>query len=217
MIFVPGGSFKMGSAKGFFRHSEKPQHDVTVQAFYIGKYQITQAQWEVVMGENPSHFKGDPTLPVENVSWNDVKEFCGNLSQMTGKAYRLPSEAEWEYACRARTTGDYAGDLDAMAWCGNNSDLKTHPVGQKQPNAFRLYDMHGNVQEWCEDVWHVTYNDAPTDGSAWLSVGDTSGRVIRGGSWSPINDCRSAYRDYYFPDTRNKVIGFRVAVTVRTP
>jgi formylglycine-generating enzyme required for sulfatase activity len=216
MIFVPGGTFKMGSAKGFFRVDERPQHDVTVQAFYIGKYQITQAQWEAVMGENSSHFKGDPTLPVESVSWNGAKEFCRKLSQMTGKSYRLPSEAEWEYACRAGTTGDYAGDLDALAWYSNNSGAKMHPVEQKQPNSFGLFDMHGNVWEWCEDIWHYDYDDAPTDGSAWLSGTDSSARVVRGGSWiRPRGDCRSAYRHYNLPDARGTDIGFRVVVGAR--
>src|SRR5262245_779148 len=147
MIFVPGGSFKMGSPKGVGRDSERPQHDVTVHDFFIGKYQITQPQWQAVMGKNPSHFKGDPALPVENISWNEAKEFCEKLARMTGKAYRLPGEAEWEYACRAGTTREYAGDLDAMAWYDQNSSNKTHPVGQKQTNAFGLYDMHGNVWE----------------------------------------------------------------------
>jgi formylglycine-generating enzyme required for sulfatase activity len=183
MIFVPGGSFKMGSPHRMATNSEKPQHNVTVPDFYIGKYQITQWQWQTVMNKYPSHFKSDLDLPVENISWNDARRFCEKLSQMTGKAYRLPSEAEWEYACRAGTTGDYAGDLDAMAWYGKNAENKTHPVGQKQPNAFGLYDMHGNVWEWCEDIWHDSYKGAPTDGSAWLSGEDTHSRIIRGGSW----------------------------------
>ncbi len=215
MIFVPGGSFKMGSPKGDGFDKEKPQHDVTVPGFYIGKYPITQAQWEAVIGKNPSHFKGDPALPVENVSWNDAKKFCEKLARMTGKAYRLPSEAEWEYACRAGTTGKYAGDLDTMAWYDQNSSFKTHPVGQKQPNAFGLYDMHGNVWEWCEDVWHDNYNGAPTDGSAWLIGGDSSYRVLRGGSWYDHGDvCRSAYRNCNRPVVRS--YGFRVVVAART-
>ena len=146
MVYVTGGTFLMGSPDNEpDRDSdERPQHRVTVPGFSMGKYEITQAQWKAVMGTNPSYFKGD-NLPVENVSWNDAKEFCSKLSQMTGKQYRLPTEAEWEYACRAGTTGPYAGNLDAMAWYSNNAGFKTHPVGQKRPNAFGLYDMHGNV------------------------------------------------------------------------
>ena len=216
MIFVPGGAFKMGSPKGNGHDDERPQHDVTVPGFYIGKYQITQAQWEAVMGKNPSHFKGDPALPVESVSWNDAKKFCEKLAQMTGKAYRLPSEAEWEYACRAGTTGDHAGDLGAMAWYSNNSGGKTHPVGQKQPNAFGLYDMHGNVWEWCEDVWHDNYKDAPIDGSAWLGGGNSSLRVVRGGSWSTDEGCcRSACR-WFEPGVHDDHLGVRVVVSART-
>jgi formylglycine-generating enzyme required for sulfatase activity len=218
MIFVSGGTFKMGSPKGKGRDEERPQRDVAVPDFYIGKYQITQAQWEAVMGANPSYFKGDPALPVENISGNDAKKFCEKLSKMTGKAYRLPSEAEWEYACRTGTTGDYAGDLDAMAWYDKNSDGKTHPVGQKRANTFGLYDMHGNVWERCEDYWKDNYNGAPTDGSSWSiemassshrrlkmegGYGDVDDdfslirydRVIRGGSCNLNEDrCRSASR-----------------------
>jgi formylglycine-generating enzyme required for sulfatase activity len=216
MIFVPGGVFKMGSPKGNGRDDERPQHDVTVPGFYVGKYQITQAQWEAVMGKNPSHFKGDPALPVENISWDDAKKFCEKLAQMTGKAYRLPSEAEWEYACRAGTTSDHAGDLGAMAWYLDNSGGKTHPVGQKQPNAFGLYDMHGNVWEWCEDVRHNNYKYAPIDGSAWLGRGNPS-RVVRGGSWdNDAGDCRSAYRSRRELGALNRYLGVRVVVSART-
>ena len=217
MIYVPGCSFKMGSPEGEGYDSERPQHDVTVSGFYIGKFQITQAQWEAVMGKNPSHFKGDPALPVESVSWNEAKQFCEKLAQMTGKAYRLPSEAEWEYACRAGTTGDYAGDLDAMAWYSENSGGKTHPVGQKQPNAFGLYDMHGNVWEWCEDDWHDSYAGAPTDGRVWVHTPSRgSYRVDRGGSWYDIAVlCRSAYRLRYAPGDRIDNLGFRLLRTYR--
>jgi formylglycine-generating enzyme required for sulfatase activity len=215
MIFVPGGSFEMGSTKGFWRNN-RPQHEVTVPDFFIGKYQITQAQWEAVMDKNPSHFKGDPALPVENISWNEAKEFCKKLAQMTGNAYRLPSEAEWEYACRAGTTGDYAGELDAIAWYSNNSGSRTHPVGQKQPNAFGLYDMHGNILEWCEDVWHTSYKDAPVDGSAWLNGGDPSRRIVRGGFMNAFGYiCGSGYRDKFDLSNRNLLLGVRVAASTR--
>jgi formylglycine-generating enzyme required for sulfatase activity len=205
MIFVPGCSFKTDSPRGRYDYNkrpqrdERPQHDVTAPGFYIGKYQITQAQWKAVMGNNPSHFKGDPALPVENISWNDANLYCRELAKMTGKAYSLPSEAEWEYACRAGSTGDYADDLDATAWYSGNSGGKTHPVGQKQPNAFGLYDMHGNVWEWCGDVWHF------------------SRRVVRGGSWYSSGDVyRSAVRDHEPPAARGNHIGFRVVVAART-
>jgi len=213
MVYVPGGSFLMGSPDNeSYRGSyEGPQHSVTVPGFSIGKYEVTQAQWRAVMGNNPSFFKGDD-LPVENVSWNDAKEFCRRLSQMTGKQYRLPTEAEWEYACRAKTTGAYAGNLDAMAWHGGNSGKKTHPVGQKQPNAFGLYDMHGNVWEWCEDDWHNDYNDAPADGRAWIDGFRTgSDRVIRGcGCGYVAVYCRSADRNHISPDYHDLNLGFRL-------
>jgi formylglycine-generating enzyme required for sulfatase activity len=218
MILVPGGKFKMGSPEGEGNDNERPQHDATVPSFYIGKYQVTQEQWQAVMGNNPSVFKGD-NLPVENVSWNDAREFCKKLSQITGKEYRLPSEAEWEYACRAGTTGDYAGKLDEMAWYEDNSEKKTHPVGLKKPNAFGLYDMHGNVWEWCEDVWHKNYDGAPIDGSAWVSGGDSNRRRLRGGSWHYVAFlCRSACRLNLHPGNRGSSLGFRVVVSVaRTP
>jgi formylglycine-generating enzyme required for sulfatase activity len=137
---------------------------------------------------------------------------------MVGKAYRLPSEAEWEYACRAGMTADYAGDLDVMAWYSKNSDNKTRQVGQKQPNAFGLYDMHGNVWEWCEDIWHGNYHGAPTDGSAWLSGGNSSLRVVRGGSWfTSADSCRSAFRGNIKPGDRYSDIGVRVVISAKTP
>ncbi len=219
MVPVPEGSFLMGSPKNEEWHSddEGPQHRVTVPSFYIGKYEVTQAQWRAVMGANPSRFKGD-NLPVERVSWDDAKEFCRRLSQMTGEEYRLPTEAEWEYACRARTTGPVAGDLDAMGWIGSNSNSRTHPVGRKQPNAFGLYDMHGNVREWCEDDWHDSYENAPSDGSAWVEKPSRGlYRVFRGGSWHQgLPNSRSASRTVRVePGFRDGQVGFRLARTPR--
>jgi len=218
MVRVYGGEFLMGSPSNEEGRSvdEGPQRHVTVPGFYIGKYEVTQAQWKAVMGSgnNPSSFKGDD-LPVENVSWNDAKDFCQKLTAMTGKTYRLPSEAEWEYACRAKTTGAYAGNLDAIAWYSNNSGNRAHPVGQKQANAFGLFDMHGNVREWCEDHWHNNYNGAPTDGSAWVDISrSASDRVLRGGGWD-YSDCRSALRNSFSPGNRDYNLGFRLSRTYR--
>jgi formylglycine-generating enzyme required for sulfatase activity len=225
MLRVPGGSFLMGSPDSEEGHNEDegPQHQVTVPDFYIGKYEVTQTQWKAVMGanNNPSSFKGDD-LPVEQVSWNDAKAFCEKLSRMTNRPYRLPSEAEWEYACRARTTGAYAGNLDAMAWYVDNADYKTHPVGQKQANAFGLYDMHGNVWEWCEDIYHESYGgkhgNPPADGSAWLVGGVPNFRSLRGGAWgNGSRIVRSATRSGSPVGERYFKFGFRVAVSTRTP
>ncbi len=219
MKAVPAGSFLMGSPANEAEYSddERPQHRVNVATFLIGKYEITQAQWRAVMNTNPADFKGDD-FPVESVSWDDVYTFCRRLSSMTGKAFRLPTEAEWEYAARAGTTGAYAGELDAMAWHIKNSGDETHPVGQKKANAFGLYDMHGNVSEWCDDVTHKDYNGAPTDGSSWLEVGTQLHRVLRGGSWrNLVTNARSASRDDGWPGDHSFEAGLRVAVSARTP
>jgi formylglycine-generating enzyme required for sulfatase activity len=194
-VYVAAGTFMMGSENG--HSNEKPVHQVTIgTGFYMGKYEVTQAQWQQVMGSNPSRFKNCDQCPVENVTWSDAQEFIRKLNAMNdGYIYRLPTEDEWEYACRAGTTGDYAGDLDSMGWYKTNSGGKTHPVGQKQANGFSLYDMHGNVDEWCEDIWHEDYNGAPGDGSAWTSGGDSNHWALRGGSWdSAANHLRSAIR-----------------------
>ncbi len=196
----------------------KPIHEVTIAGpFYLGKYEVTQGEWKAVTGSNPSRFEGDDRLPVENVSWDDCQEFIAKLNgRKDGYAYRLPSEAEWEYACRAGTTGDYAGELDEMAWYRNNSGNKTHPVGKKKPNAWGLYDMHGNVWEWCQDRYHKNYNGAPTDGTAW-EAGSDNERILRGGSWcDSAYYCRSANRLCNSPVVRDNYVGFRL-VAARIP
>lgn len=213
-VLIPAGSFMMGSENG--DPEERPVHRVSIsQSFYMGKYEVTQEQWQAVMETNPSHLQG-AKLPVDNVSWNDAQEFINKLNEMDiACKYRLPAEAEWEYACRAGTTGDYAGNLDDMAWYLDNSGHQTHPVGQKQPNAWGLYDMHGNVWEWCQDWQHQNYNGAPADESAWLSIGKQKERVLRGGSLAEHGkDVRSAARDWDAPDGRDDYSGFRVVAAV---
>ena len=218
MVGLPAGQFLMGSPDSDpdARDNEKPQHQVKVNSFAIGKYPVTQAQYEAVMGTNPSRFQNNPQNPVEKVSWNDAQAFCQKLSQITGKTYRLPTEAEWEYACRAGTTtrfyfGDDANQLGDYAWYYGNSQGTTHPVGQKKPNAWGLYDMSGNVWEWCEDNWHDNYIGAPKDGSAWLKNGNDNRSPLRGGSWFNYPDgCRSAYRGYIIRRDDYDGYGFRV-------
>lgn len=240
MAWVPAGTFMMGSNNG--GDNERPVHKVSVpNGFYIGKYEVTQAQWHSLMGNNPSEFKRD-NLPVETVSWDDALAFVERLNARNdGLIYRLPTEAEWEYACRGGTTGDYAGDIEDMAWYGNNSGRtkldvaeiyrtdsspylrimknggRTHDVGSKLPNSLGLYDMHGNVAEWCQDWYHDSYNGAPTNGSAWLSGGDQNYRIVRGGSWYYIAALmRSAYRFWIDVGRRVNYIGVRVAADKRT-
>ncbi len=216
-VQIPAGEFPMGSENGG-DDDEKPVHRVRIsRAFEIGKYEVTQAQWQAVMGGNPSHFKNcGGNCPVENVSWNDAQQFIRKLNALNdGYTYRLPTEAEWEYACRAGSTGDYAGNLDAMAWYDKNSGNTTHPVGQKQPNAWRLYDMHGNVWEWCEDWYGGNYYaQSPSVDPRGPSA--RSVRLIRGGCWNSFaRFCRSAYRDGYAPTIRRGFLGFRLVRTLR--
>ncbi|MBJ7900161.1 MAG: SUMF1/EgtB/PvdO family nonheme iron enzyme [Cyanobacteria bacterium RI_101] len=212
LVKIPAGSFLMGSNES---DCEKPIHQVSVKEFYLGKYPVTQEQWQAVMGNNPSYFRDNSKNPVERVSWNACQNFCRKLSQIIGKIYRLPSEAEWEYTCRAGTQthyyfGDDENQLGDYAWHSGNSGVKTHPVGQKKPNLWGLYDMHGNVWEWCEDQWHDNYKNAPTDGSPWID-NYSQIRVIRGGCWgSNLWYCRSASRLYDSPVDRSNSIGFRV-------
>ena len=214
MVVIPAGSFVMGSEKNA---DAQPTHLVNMSSFLLGKTEVTQEQWEAVMGNNPSRNKGR-TLPVEMVSWDDIRQFIAKLSQKTGQKYRLPSEAEWEYAARAGTTtewnfGNDATKLGNYAWYGGNSGSKTQAVGQKLPNAFGLFDMHGNVWEWTQDCWHDNYAGAPTDGSAWMTGCRGDFRVLRGG-WSWYSDSaefRSANRGRYIPVDRFEGIGFRLA------
>ncbi|AKB23787.1 serine/threonine kinase [Methanosarcina sp. MTP4] len=217
-VRISAGDFMMGSPDGEDgrRDNEGPVHKVTIKnLFYLGKYPVTQKQWKKVMGNNPSRFKGD-TLPVESVSWNDVQEFIKKLNKMEGTdKYRLPSEAEWEYACRAGTTtnfyfGDDESKLGDYAWYTGNSGGKIHPVGEKNHNSWNLYDMHGNVWEWVQDRWHDNYEGAPSDGSAWEN-GNGSYRVVRGGGWHYGSmNCRSAIRNGLDLDNRDNNVGFRL-------
>jgi formylglycine-generating enzyme required for sulfatase activity len=219
MIAIPGGTFEMGDYDG--NASEKPPHQVNIKPFYLGKYVFTQEQYQAVKGTNPSRFQG-AKRPVEQVNWNQTMEFCKKLSQKTGRNYRLPSEAEWEYACRAGTqTKYYFGDdekqLGNYAWYDGNSNWETHPVGEKEPNQFGLYDMHGNVWEWCSDRWHENYHNTLTDGSSW-ETGTGDNRVRRGGSWS-LNAvlCRSTFRLRYSAGFYLRNLGFRVALDFPLP
>ena len=185
----------------------------------MGKTEVTQGPWRAITGSNPSEFsKCGDNCPVEMVSWDDVQAFIKKLNEKTGKNYRLPSEAEWEYAARAGTQtaysfGDNEGDLGRHAWFSQNSNRTTHPVGEKQSNSFGLHDMHGNVWEWTQDCWNGNYNAAPTDGSVW-TTGNCSLRVARGGSWvDGPRFLRSAYRLRSTSAIRNLDFGFRVART----
>ncbi len=202
---------------------EGPQHGVTVESFLMGKYPVTQAEWRAVaalpqvernLDADPSYFKGDD-CPVEQVSWYEAMEFCARLSAHTGREYRLPTEAEWEYACRAGTTTRYHFGDTLTSELANYDANQTTEVGSCPPNAFGLYDMHGNVWEWCQDHWHKNYKGAPTDGSPWLTKDSDAYRVLRGGSWYFIpRICRSASRNDDRPGNRNFYIGFRVVANV---
>ena len=256
LVLIPGGTFTMGSPAGeesrdwygnfndAFKgvNVEGPQHQVKIQPFLMGKYPVTQAQWKAVaalpkserdLESDPANFKGD-NRPVEQVSWDDAVEFCQRLSKHTGRKYRLPSEAEWEYACRAGTTtpfhfgstittdvANYRGtdwEYEGKTYSGSYGQgpkgeyrQQTTDVGSFSANAFGLYDMHGNVWEWCLDHWHNTYDGAPTDGSACLSSGESKLRLLRGGSWGNLPwYCRSAFRDGSARDYQYSGFGFRL-------
>ncbi len=206
----------MGSEDKEAREWEKPIHPVAVPSFYMAKYPVTQALWKAVMGNNLSFFQGDQR-PVEQVSWDEAQVFIQQLNEQTGENYRLPTEAEWEYAARGGIFGlgfKYTGSnkLKEVGWYGENSHRETKPVGLKFPNELGLYDMSGNVRELCQDVWHENYDGAPKDGSAWLKGGNDRIRVVRGGLWNLItHPCRVAYRYGYDQDIRSSGIGFRLA------
>ena len=217
MVYVSGGTFTMGatSEQGSDADSdEKPTHSVTLSGYYIGKYEVTQELWEAVMGSNPSYFKGD-NLPVERVSWNDVQEFLRKLNAMTGKRYRLPTEAEWEFAARGGNSSrgyKYSGSnsLGNVAWYYDNSGSRTHAVGTKSPNELGIYDMSGNVWEWCQD-WKGGYSSSPQRNPKGPNSG--SRRVIRGGGlFSDARSCRVSCRFGNTPDSRSYILGFRLAL-----
>jgi len=220
-VGIPLEDFVMGSpeTEAGRSKSEGPQHNVIVRKMYMSQTEITQQQWMKVMGKNPSKFPGD-SRPVERVSWEDVHEFLVKLNEMDpGKDYRLPSEAEWEYACRGGVNsmfsfGDKMTELSKYAWIEDNSEKKTHPVGAKMKNPYGLFDMYGNVMEWVEDPYHANYKFAPTDGGVWQSLKGQK-RIVRGGSYkSKVLDCRSAARHWNYKDSEYSDVGFRI---VRNP
>lgn len=230
MVFIPAGKLQIGSpiSESDRTKEESPRHIVNIPAFFMSRFPITQRQWKVIMDNNPAIFIGNGDRPVESVSWDDVQSFCQQILERTGKPYRLPSESEWEYACRAGTLTPFCFGETIMANLANYnaaspylyapqglSSAITTEVGSYPANAFGLHDMHGNVWEWCEDSWHDDYDLLPKDGSAWTQGGDHSCRVIRGGSWrDPAHYCRSAKRSHNAANQGDRTTGFRLAVTL---
>ncbi len=235
LLRIRPGGFAMGSPDGQGKEDERPQHPVRItRDFYLGKYPVTQEQYQAVMGQNPSRFALSPQHPVDSVSWQDALQFCGKLRQyllqepaaMAGQgvhldAVRLPTESQWEYACRAGTDtawsfGDDRNSIVDHGWCDKNSRRTTHPVGQLQPNAWGLYEMHGNLWEWCEDWYASDYAQAGAADPTGPVTGDR--RILRGGSWNVYaRDCRSAARHAAPPDSRTHNYGVRVLLTVNAP
>ncbi|MEO1353990.1 MAG: formylglycine-generating enzyme family protein [Cyanobacteria bacterium J06635_15] len=241
MILIPGGTFLMGSPEDELERSETegPQHEVTVNQFFMGRYPITQAQWQALAARSqvnrklniePAAFKGD-NRPVEQVSWQDAIEFCDRLTRYTGRPYRLPTEAEWEYACRAgKTTPFYFGQSITTELINYKGSITyaNSPQGEYREettpvdyfgvaNAFGLCDMHGNVYEWCQDHWHENYQGASDNGNVWLTSDPKTNRVIRGGAWLyEPKHCRSASRYTYPPDSRLYDTGFRIVCAIPT-
>ena len=229
LIALPGGIFRMGSRPGQGYADEGPQRSVIVAPYLLGKFPVTQAQWRAVMGSLPPCRGQGANRPVDRVSWHDAVRFCQRLSRLTGRAYRLPSEAEWEYACRAGTATPFScGETlttDLANFCGEHT-FRAEPkgvyrhgttdVGSFPPNAFGLYDMHGTVWEWCADAWHDDYTGAPVNAAAWAGPRDArdAARVLRGGCWhDPPNLSRSAARLRQQPDQAEDFFGFRVALS----
>jgi formylglycine-generating enzyme required for sulfatase activity len=225
MVAIPGGIFQMGSPGHTGYEDERPQHPVSLSPFFMGKYAVTQAQWQAVTGASLAFRCVGPRLPADRVSWNTARQFCTRLAQLTGRPYRLPSEAEWEYACRAGTGTpfyfgptistqlvNYVGDhLFAQEPKGIYRHASTEG-GSFPPNRFGLYDMHGNLWEWCADAWHDDYIGAPVDGSAWEER-FARYRVLRGGSWhEPPAHCRSAVRLKFDAADGEDFVGFRIAL-----
>jgi eukaryotic-like serine/threonine-protein kinase len=231
LIEVAPGSFTMGSPNTFF--SEDPAHEVTISHRYgFGKYPITQGQWRIVMGTNPSRFASTDDHPVETISWSDAVDFCRELSNTIGREVRLPTEAEWEYACRAGTLGDFFFSpngpftdetgvpselrraLGNFAWFDSNSVGGPHQVGLKRPNPWGFHDLVGNLWEWCEDNWHNDYVGAPTNGAAWIDDANSRRlRCVRGGAWD-MNAfrCRSCYRSWEHEEIATDRIGLRIVI-----
>ena len=221
-IYVPGGTFKMGDVFGDGYTEEKPVHDVQLDEFYMGKYPVTQGQWEQIMGNNPSNFKKGKNYPVENVSWDDAHEFITKLNNLNKEkfTFRLPAEAEWEYAARSGGKKEkYSGsnNIDEVAWYGKNSKSSTHPVGEKLANGLGLYDMSGKVLEWCEDIYDENAYDKHELNNPIILDGNSGLRVLRGGSWSyDARNCRVFYRNWDVPGNRFSNYGFRLVFSPRS-
>jgi len=221
MVRIPSGKFMIGSPLNETgrRENESPLSEINVPAFYMAKFAVTQEQWAAIMGNNPSIFRDNLQAPVENTSWLEAQDFCRKLAQRSQHFYRLPSESEWEYACRAGTNtafhfGDSSEQLADYAWFGDNANKRSHPVGAKVPNPWGLHEMHGGIWEWCEDIWHDSFKDAPVDGSAWVNNDNSSRRVRKGGSWSnEARLCRAASREWHWQSDRYNDIGLRVVIS----
>lgn len=229
LVGIPGGRFLMGSPENEPErgNDESPQHWVNIRPFLLGKYLVTQAQWQAVMKKNPARFI-HPNKPVEKVSWYDCLEFCQKLSNLIGREFRLPTESEWEYACRGKTTtpfhfgttittdlANYNGEYTYEIEIPGKYRHETTEVGSFSSNCFGLYDMHGNLAEWCFDSWHTSYDNAPIDGSPWTSNQEKDHRILRGGSWLHLPSCcRSSHRLSAAPNSKSDAFGFRVAASV---